>query len=635
MGLLSGLRQVVIDRWSWLNYKTIYSDNLGMPNRRAFPEAHATWVPADSERRLAAYKLLTAYDHNQVAELTAIRDGDEALERREFGDPSMFVDTLTSHVLGDEQTITVPGAEQAGEDNAAPEAQMAERVQTLLREWADEELLPMRLLQTERKAVGLGDGVYLLYWDADKQRARIKTYDPGFYFPVLDEDDDGSDFPTRVHFAWELPEDKPRNLPARVRRITYHLDWIRPLTSSGVDRTGRPVRAPVLTEASDDSPAQPILTRGDQVDAGGTITRLYPWSERPSYKTVYLTDATWELGDLKGNVDVDSLPLDKATFASNDQGEVLDRLDMLIDFVPVIHLPNTVPASGEHWGQSSLGKVLQVFDELSGSDTDSSRASATTGAPVLAISGKAVNAQQQYSVAPGQVFTLGEGGSMTSVDTSANLAELRNHTKDLQDRASSIARLPAVALGAMDASQFTSGYQLELALGPLDSLMSAMRLARDHGDRLLPKFVQRLNLAGQHPNWTGLPVLPAKLTRGSYTPTDKAAALKEIIDARDAKLISLETAVRRLQDIGWPIEDAEEEIKRIDARSFDDARDLTDALNNPAETAKFLGREAPDIPEAPAVVLPDDPTGTGAGTGGGAATPATAATGAGGSGGNT
>ncbi|MDX3527152.1 hypothetical protein P1P75_12030 [Streptomyces sp. ID05-39B] len=604
MGLLSGFKQVVIDRWSWLNYKTIYSDSLGMPNRRAFPEAHATWVPADSERRLAAYKLLTAYDHNQVAELTAIRDGDDALERREFGDPSMFVDTLTSHVLGDEQTITVPGAEQAGEDDAAPEAQMAERVQTLLREWADEELLPMRLLQTERKAVGLGDGVYLLYWDADKQRARIKTYDPGFYFPVLDEDDDGSDFPTRVHFAWELPEDKPRNLPARVRRITYHLDWIRPLTSSGVDRTGRPVRAPVLTEASDDSPAQPILTRGDQVDAGGTISRLYPWSERPSYKTVYLTDATWELGDLKGNVDVDSLPLDKAEFASNDQGEVLDRLDMLIDFIPVLHVPNTVPEPGEHWGQSSLAKVLQVFDELSGSDTDSSKASATTGAPIIAISGKAITAQQQYQVAPGMVFTLGEGGSMTSVDTSTNLAELRNHITDLKDRASSVARLPAVALGSVEAAQFDSGYQLELALGPLDSLISAMRLARDHADRLLPKFVQRLFQAGQHPDWIGLPVLPARLMRGAYTPTDKAAGLKDVIEARGAGLISLETGIRRLQELGWPIEDAEKEIERINARSFTDAVALADALGNAEETASFLGREAPEQPDPPAVVLP-------------------------------
>ncbi|MEW2402139.1 hypothetical protein [Streptomyces sp. NPDC046862] len=605
MGLIAGAKKVVVDAYSWLNYKPVFSDTLGMPNRRAFPEAHASWVPVADERRLAAYTMLTAYDNNQVAELTAVRDGDDARERREFGDPAMFVDTITSHVLGDEQTITVPGAEHADADGAASQgAATAERVQTLLREWADEELLPMRLLQTERKAVSLGDGVYLLHWDGDKQRPRIKTFDPGFYFPVLDEDSDGSDFPDRVHFAWELPEDKKRGLPARLRRITYELDWIRPQTANGVDRTGRELRAPVMSEATDEQAAQPVLARGDLLDGNGAITRLYPWSEQPSYKTCYLTDATWELGDLKGNIDVDSLPLDKARFATNGQGEVLDHLDLYLDFLPVIHVPNTVPPAGEHWGQSSLAKVLQVFDELSGSDTDSSRASATTGSPILAISGKAINGQQQYTAGPGLVLTLGEGGAITSVETSGNLAELRNHVHDLKDRASSVSRIPGVTLGTMDASQFTSGYQLELALGPLDSLISAMRLARDHADRLLPKFVQRLFQAGQHPDWAGLPVLPAKLTRGAYTPTDKAAVLEEVSKARGAQLISLETAIRRLQEIGWPIEDAEEEIKRIDARAFEDARNLADALGNPDEVAAFLGREAPEEPDPPAVQLP-------------------------------
>lgn len=604
VGLFSGTKQVIIDAWSWLNYKPLYSDNLGMPNRRAFPEAHATWVPAADERRLAAYKMLAAYDNNQVAELTAFRDGDDALERREFGDPSMFVDTITSHVLGDEQTITVPGAENAGGDDSTPEDEVAERVQTLLREWADEELLAMRLLQTERQAVRLGDGVYLLYWDPDKQRVRIKTYDPGFYFPVIDEDSDGSDFPDRIHFAWDLPEDKARRLPARLRRITYHLDWIRPQTANGVDQTGRAVRATVMSEATDEQASQPVLGRGDTLDRNGAITRLYPWSEQPSYKTVYLTDAVWELGDLKGPVDIDRLPMDKAQFATNGQGEVLDHLDLYQDFIPVIHVPNTVPEPGEHWGQSSLAKVLQVFDELSGSDTDSSRASATTGSPMIGISGKAISAQQNYAAGPGLVLTLGEGGSVFTVDTSRNLAELRSQVKDLKDRAATTARIPAVALGTADPAQFNSGYQMEIALGPLNSLISGMRLARDHPDRLIPKFVQRLFKAGQHPDWVSLPVLPAKLTRGAYTPTDKAAVLEEVATARKSNLISLETAIRRLQEIGWPIDDAEDEIKRIDARSFEDARNLADALGNPDEVASFLGRQAPDEPEPPAVVLP-------------------------------
>jgi hypothetical protein len=599
---------VVIDAWSWLNYKPLFSDpGLGMPNRRAFPEAHASWVPAADERRLSAYKLLAAYDNNQASELAEIRDGAAARERREFGDPSMFIDTLVAHVMGREQHITVPGAEQTDTANES-EGAAAERVQELLREWADDELLPMRMLQCERKAVGLGDGVYLLFWDPDKRRPRLRTYDPGFYFPILGEDGDGADYPDRIHLAWELPEDTKRGLKARLRRITYEIDWIRPATASGVDQQGRPVRAPVMSEATDDSPPVPLLGRGDQIDGQGGISRLYPWNDRPTFRTCYLTDATWELGDLTGPVDVDSLPMDRAVFASNSSGEVLDHLDLYIDFIPVIHTPNTVPPAEEHWGQSSLAKALQAFDELASSDTDSARASATTGLPMIGISG-VTDARQQYAVGPGAMFKLGENGRLTTVDTSPALRELREHGHDLADRAANVVRLPAVSLGTMDPSKVPSGYALELSLGPLDSLISGMRLARAHKDMLLLRFVQRLFLAGQHPDWAGVTPLPAKLVRGPYTPTDKAAVLEQVTTAYTAKVISLETAIRMLTESGWPIEDAEKEIQQIQARSFDQARLLADALGNPDEVAAFLGRQTPDTPAAPTPNLPEVPAG--------------------------
>ncbi|MEU9849249.1 hypothetical protein [Streptomyces sp. NPDC047985] len=600
-----GLKSLIIDAWSWLNYKPVYSDQLGMPNRRAFPEARASWVPAADERRLAAYKLLAAYDNNQAGELSELRDGPSARERREYGDPSMFIDTLVSHVMGREQHITVPGAEQAdtGDETAVA---AAERVQELLRAWADDELLPMRMLQAERKAVGLGDGVYLLYWDPDKQRPRLKTYDPGFYFPVLPEDGDGADYPDRVHIAWELPEDPKRGLKPRLRRITYEMDWIRPATASGIDRAGRAVRAPVMSDPTDDTPAAPVLGLGDQVDDSGAISRMYPWNDQPAYRTCYLTDATWDLGDLKGNVDVDDLPMDKASFATNGSGEVLDRLDLYIDFVPVIHVPNTVPPAEEHWGQSSLAKALQAFDELASTDTDSARASATTGLPMIGISG-VTDARQQYAVGPGAMFKMGENGKLTTVDTSPALRELRAHSHDLADRAANVVRLPAVSLGTMDPSKVPSGYALQLSLGPLDSLIAGMRLARDHKDRLLLRFVQRLYLAGQHPDWAGVTPLPARIVRGPYTPTDKAAVLEQVATAYQARVISLETAIRMLTEAGWPIVDAEQEIQQIQSRSFEQARMLADALGNPDEVAAFLGRRPPDEAAAPPVLLPDLP----------------------------
>ncbi|MFD7867325.1 hypothetical protein [Streptomyces sp. NPDC059783] len=618
-----GLKSLIIDAWSYLNYKPIFSDQaLGVPHRRAFPEAYATWVPDGDVRRLSSYKVLAAYDNNQAGELAELRDGPSARERREFGDPSMFIDTLVSHVLGREQHIVVPGAEQADNSDETTAA-TAERVQDMLREWAEDELLPMRMLQCERKAVGLGDGVYLLAWDPDKQRPRLRTYDPGFYFPVLPEDGDGADFPERVHLAWELPEDKARGLKPRLRRITYEMDWIRPATASGVDRDGRPVRAPLMTDATDTDPSVPALGAGDSLDeASGGIYRQYPWNDRPTYRTCYLTDATWDLGDLKGGMDVDSLPMDKAQFATNGSGEVLDHLDLYLDFLPVLHVPNTVPPAEEHWGQSSLAKALQAFDELASSDTDAARASATTGLPMIAISGVA-DPRTEQAVGPGMMFKLGENGKLSAIDTSPALRELREHRHDLSDRAANVARLPAVSLGTMDPSKVPSGYALELSLGPLDSLISAMRLARAHKDMLLLRFVQRLFIAGQHPDWVGVTPLPAQLVRGPYTPTDKAAVLEQVTTAYKAKVVSLETAVRMLDEAGWPIDDAAKEIEQIEARSFEDARLLADALGNPDEVAQFLGRKAPAESAAPAPQLPalpgSDQNADPAGEGGGGA----------------
>ncbi|MEV4975525.1 hypothetical protein [Streptomyces scopuliridis] len=609
-----GLKQIAIHAWSWLNYKPVYSDARGMPNRRAFPESQAMWVPEEDERRLAAYKLLAAYDNNQAAEIAEVVDGPSARDRREFGDPSMFIDTLVANVLGRDQKIVVPGAEQPpGEDGAAVDgaAAAAERVQTLLRDWAKAELLPMRLQQCERKAVSLGDGVYRMAWDPAKRRPTLRVTDPGFYFPVIGEDDDGGEYPQRVHFAWELPEDPKRGLAARLRRITYELDWIRPLTVAGVDETGtRAVRAlPPSTAPDDDSnePTARVLTPGDTVEpVSGAIARQYAWNDEPSYVTCYLTDATWILGDIKGPVDVDSLPAAGATYATRSDGEVLDHLDLLIDFIPVVHVPNTVPPAEEHWGQSSLAKALQVFDELAGADTDSARASATTGLPMLAVSG-VTDARQELAAGPGMVFKLGENGRLTAVDTSAALAELRNHTHDLKDRASNIARLPAVSLGTLSPSEVPSGFAMQVSLGPLDSLIGGMRLARAHKEQLLLKFVQRLYIAGQHPDWAGVTPQDAELVRGPYTPTDKAAVLEQVRGGVKDGVMSLETAVRMLADAGFPIEDAEAEIKLIESRSFTQAKELADATGSTDAVGDFLGIDINPDPEPPVVNLPAVP----------------------------
>ncbi|WP_425839843.1 hypothetical protein [Streptomyces fractus] len=283
-----------------------------------------------------------------------------------------------------------------------------------------------------------GDGVYTLAWDPAKQRVVLRTFDPGFYYPEWDEgEQDAQEYPTRVYFAWELPEDARRGLKPRVRRITYELAPLRPATAPASTPDGDPYRE-ILT-AEDGSW---LLTSGDSLDPdSGHITRSYPWAPgKPSTVACYLTDAEWLLDDLKGHHDVYNLPADKARYRVRSDGEVLQGLDLMVDFIPVVHVPNSIPDGGEHWGKSTLVTVLQLLDELAATDTDSASASATTGTPIIGLAGarlpvdRATGQPLPVAVEAGTVWQLADGGSMSTLNTAPQLAELRSRVDHLIDR---------------------------------------------------------------------------------------------------------------------------------------------------------------------------------------------------------
>ncbi|MFF3378170.1 hypothetical protein ACFYXF_35105 [Streptomyces sp. NPDC002680] len=602
-------RELLIDAWSWLNYKQAMADT-NRPGHRAFPELNSSWVPAEELRRLAAYKFLAAYDSNQAGQLAAVTgDHHHGVERRELGDPSKLIDTTLGYLLGAEQTIVVPGADHAKQGEATAEDRAAVDLQDKLRTWADKELLPLRIQQAERGAVRCGDAVYALAWEPAKQRAILRTYDPGFYFPEWDEgEQDAQEYPQRVHFAWELAADPVRGLKARVRRITYELGPIGPATAPGRTEDGRAVREQVAGADGD-----PVLTVGDTFDPlTGTVTRIYPWAPaKPSSTTCYLTDAEWLLEDVGLAHDVFSLPPGKAAYRVRSDGQVLNRLDLMHDFIPVVHIPNTIPDVGEHWGKSTLATVLQLLDELAATDTDSASASATTGTPIVALAGarlpidRSTGQPLPVRVEAGTVWQLSDSGRMDTLDTSAQLAELRQRIDHLLDRLASNTRLTTAGLGSLDVAEVPSGYALQLALGPLNSLVSAMRLARNHKYQLLLRMVQRLHQAGRV--WPAGESLPVRLVWGAHTPTDRTTVLNDVTAGYEKGVFSLETGVRMLQEAGYLIEDVAEEVERIQKRAFDQAARLADATGDNGAVREYLRLPEADPGVPPVPLITDQP----------------------------
>ncbi|MFE2179318.1 hypothetical protein [Streptomyces sp. NPDC059455] len=479
---------------------------------------------------------------DECRELAAVGGDAGALERRELGDAATLVDTALGYLLGSEQKVAVEGAEHADEETPTPGAAEAAAVQERLRKWADKELLTFRVQQAERAAVLLGDSVMALAWNPEKQRPTLRVYDPGFFFPQWEDEDD--DFPRKVHLAWDLPADDDAGLKARVRRVTYEL-------------------GPIFEDSDDGT------------ETGG---RSYPWEPgRTSNVTCYLTDAEWLLEDLKNGEALDRLPMDKAAYRVRPDGTELNRLDLMIDFVPVVHIANTIPDGGEHWGRSVLARVLQVLDELAATDSDSSAASATTGTPIIGLAGarlpvdRETGRPQELEVKAGAVWQLGETGRMDALDTSPQLAELRARVDHLLERIAANSRVTAAGLGTLDATEVPSGYALKLALGPLDALIGMMRLAREHKYRLLFKMVQRLYQAGRAEGWMAGETLSARLAWAPHTPTDRGAVLEEVVKAYGGRVLSLETAVTMLLEAGYPIKDASQEVERIRAKSQQEA----------------------------------------------------------------
>lgn len=533
------LRELIIDSWGALSFKPAFQQATEGRAYR-FPGAvGATWVPDRERRRLAAYTVLSAYDTNQAAVL--LDEGAE--DRREYGDASVIVDQTLAHLLGETQKVTVPEAES----NTA-----ASSIEDYLKKWADDEHLWMRIQHAERNAVSLGDTVYLLAWSQTKGRVVLSTLDPGFYFPVLPDSAIGADtYPTRIHFVWETPDDTATGGKGTLRRVTYELGPI-----------------------SED----------------GTATRIYPWSTRPSTQTCYLTDAEWTLDDVSH--DIDSLSLSRARIRTNEDGEVLNRLDLGFDFLPIVHVPNTI-VGAEHFGKSSLMAVAQLLDDLGAADTDSQRASATTGSPVIGLSGARLPVDRKTGqplpvrVEPGMVWPLGENGHLSTVDTSAQLAELRTYVDSLRDRLSVVSRLPGSVLGTVSPAEVPSGYAMVLSFGPLDAMVRSMRLARMAKYPLLLKMVLRISQLGGIVPTGELP--KAQVVFGSYLPSDQSSILDLVVTGVREGVLSLETGIRMLIGAGFPIEDAAEEIERIESRSFTAAGQLANAVGDKAAAREYLG----------------------------------------------
>lgn len=597
-------REIVFDAWSPISFKRHFGTRRAISSGDGAGFKPPDWIGPLHLRRLQAYAILRAYQDNMGREFF-VGSREELDDRREYGDAALLVETIVAALLGEDQQIVTEGAEelaledvqsrdtQTPEDAARQaEAQAALRLQDFLREWAQEERLGLKLLETERLSVGLGDGVYTLGWSGAKKRPRLRVWDPTFYFPVL-QDANEDDYPDRVHIAWEVEDLTLKGTHVKIRRITWELADIEPAQREGT--IGR------LLGSGDQ------LHAGDRRTADGKIERVYPWNQEPSTKTCYYTDATWLVDQSARSID--DFAEGAAIYELDEDGVPVKHRDLFIDFVPVVHMPNTV-ALLNHYGRSLLSSVLQILDDISSADTDLSAASATTGHPILALSGastqKDERGRSKVTYRPGEILETGEG-KMDVLDTSKSLAALMGYIDFLLKRLSVNSRVSETLQGRVSSSDVNSGIQLILGFGPTETLVRHMRLVRNEKYPLLLKFVHRFYLAAADRGEVDVADVPpdwvhSEIAMGRFLPQDQTAAVDQVTKLiKEPAAISLETAILMLIEAGFPIDDAREEVRRIQERDFAAAENLLAATDDKQLVYDFLGKDMPPEPPPPTI----------------------------------
>lgn len=577
---------VVIDQWSGFNHKA------GMVEAGGDFDTAPPFIGSDepTRRRLNAYSRAEAYLECSAREFidfekSNLIDEDALDDHREYGDAAAIVSRIAGGVTGSGMEIVVPGAdapfpvapvvpkmpeEPADGDQAAKlvyDAQLQIREQEVadataawlelfqtkrllearqkwLRQWAEEEGFEAKIHEAETDhIIPLGDGVYVLSWNAPKRRVSVDVYQPKVYFPVLTEQDRG--FPSKVHLAWLYtnPEDGEEYL----RRITYEL-----------------------------------------IDAAFTPT----YAEEPATKTCVVTDASYMTRDL-GEETVFTLEGEGATYAEMAIGDGsqtvrVQQFDLMIDFIPIVHVPNT-PSSSRHFGRSSLARIAQLLDDIAKDDTDLQRAAALAGFPAVGVSGAALS-EDGLEIGPGKVIGLGERGRFSQLDMASSIEALQKLADSGRNLLSVNSQVPAGLIGRVDPSKVTSGLVLALSFTPFQQLIEVLRMVRTPKYKLILKMVQRLALVNEDEHMKSDSVIrPAEMNFGSYMPQDLPGMVQVVVELLREHGISTNTGLRMLAEAGVPIEDIDEELAQIRAEDGQRAGDITAATENPRYGAAFLG----------------------------------------------
>ena len=138
------------------------------------------------------------------------------------------------HVVGPEQGFTLPGTTiVCGDSHTSTHGAFGALAHGIGTSEVEHVLATQTLIQKKSKNMRvtvdgkLGDGVYVITADVEKERPRLRLFDAGFYFPELDPNRPEDEFPRRVHIAWEYVQDHGDGTTTRTRSASLKFRSLR------------------------------------------------------------------------------------------------------------------------------------------------------------------------------------------------------------------------------------------------------------------------------------------------------------------------------------------------------------------------------------------------------------------------
>lgn len=381
-------------------------------------------------------------------------------------------------------------AVDGGEDGDGMAAILSEALAALFKR----ERFYSKFAANKRYGVIRGDWCFHIIGNEAKEQGRrltIQTLDPASYFPVSHPDD-----PDRIIAAhiFEMIETEPGSNEYVMKRQTYQ---------RGID--------PVGNDGSD--------------------------------TTIYNSIATFDVEDWQ---DISASPVKTI--------KPIEPLPDEITAIPIYHIRHN-PDPSNPWGQSEFKSLERTFAALNQAISDEEMALAYQGLGLYHTDGPPPEDEDgnetDWLLGPGRVVETALGRKFNRVEGVTSVVPMQQHIEFLKTELKESVGLSDVAIGKSDASTAESGIALMVQLGPI--LSKSQESESEITDVLTQMFwdLKSWLMAYESVN-TG--VAFAIPTYGNPIPVNKQQEFDNVMALVEKKIVSVEWAVRKLQELGYEID---------------------------------------------------------------------------------